>query len=123
MLQMVSSEMDTAIEARSIATSPLSSSSLSSPLCKIQKDKLLVIQWEHLNLYKFYPMALCSSWTIRCMLYPMSVVKSRLQLQRQNNEYNGMRDAFVKIIKHEGIGALYKVSFEGKKGRKFGLKW
>ncbi|ULU11576.1 hypothetical protein L5515_001258 [Caenorhabditis briggsae] len=103
---MVSSEMDTAIEARSIATSPLSQKI--SPLSQIQKDKLLVIQWEHLNLYKFYPMALCSSWTIRCMLYPMSVVKSRLQLQRQNNVYNGMRDAFVKIIRHEGIGALYK---------------
>lgn len=103
MLQMVSSEINSPLEARSIATSPLS-----SPLSKIQKDKLLVIQWEHLNLYKFYPMALCSSWTIRCMLYPMSVVKSRLQLQRQNNEYNGMKDAFVKIIRQEGIGALYK---------------
>ncbi|CAI2310521.1 unnamed protein product [Caenorhabditis sp. 36 PRJEB53466] len=104
--KMVSSEMDTAIEARSLTTSPLSSKI--SPLSQIQKDKLLVIQWEHLNLYKFYPMALCSSWTIRCMLYPMSVVKSRLQLQRQNNVYNGMRDAFVKIIRQEGIGALYK---------------
>lgn len=105
---MVSSDIDTAIEARSVATSPLSSKI--SPLSQIQKDKLLVIQWEHLNLYKFYPMALCSSWTIRCMLYPMSVVKSRLQLQRQNNIYNGMRDAFVKIIRQEGIGALYKVN-------------
>ncbi|PAV86377.1 hypothetical protein WR25_22350 [Diploscapter pachys] len=74
----------------------------------VKKDKLLVIEWEHLDLYRFYPMALASSWTIRCLLYPMSVVKSRLQLQRQNNMYTGMRHAFVKIITTEGAGALYR---------------
>lgn len=72
------------------------------------KKKLLVIEWEHLNLYRFYPMALASSWSIRCFLYPMSVVKSRLQLQRQNNMYKGMRHAFVEILRSEGVGALYR---------------
>ncbi|CAB3406982.1 unnamed protein product, partial [Caenorhabditis bovis] len=102
---MSSSDAETGVEASNLSTKRLSNH---NPLSNTQKDKLLVIQWEHLNLYKFYPMALCSSWTIRCLLYPMSVVKSRLQLQRQNNVYNGMRDAFVKIIRQEGIGALYK---------------
>lgn len=41
----------------------------------------------------------------------MSVVKSRLQLQRANNMYTGMRHAFVDIVKKEGMGALYRVSF------------
>uniref|UniRef100_A0AC34RDI4 Solute carrier family 25 member 44 n=1 Tax=Panagrolaimus sp. JU765 TaxID=591449 RepID=A0AC34RDI4_9BILA len=71
-------------------------------------QKLHIIEWEHLNLWKFYPMALASSWTVRCMLYPMSVVKSRLALQKQNHVYRGMRHAFVDIIKTEGIGALYR---------------
>ncbi|KAK6729729.1 hypothetical protein RB195_006654 [Necator americanus] len=72
------------------------------------KEKLLVIQWEHLNLWRFYPLALASSWSIRCFLYPMSVVKSRLQLQRQNNVYRGMRHAFTEILRVEGVGALYR---------------
>uniref|UniRef100_A0A1I8AUR2 Solute carrier family 25 member 44 n=1 Tax=Steinernema glaseri TaxID=37863 RepID=A0A1I8AUR2_9BILA len=71
-------------------------------------QKLHIIEWEHLDLYKFYPLAMCSSWTVRCLLYPMSVVKSRLQLQKQNNVYRGMRHAFVHIIQHEGAGALYR---------------
>ncbi|MFH4984330.1 hypothetical protein AB6A40_011039, partial [Gnathostoma spinigerum] len=62
----------------------------------------------HLNLWKFYPMALASSWTVRCFLYPMSVVKSRLQLQKQEAVYRGMRQAFVHIARTEGIGALYR---------------
>jgi len=70
--------------------------------------KLHIIEWEHLNLWKFYPMALASSWTVRCMLYPMSVVKSRLALQKQNNVYRGMRHAFVEIVTKEGAGALYR---------------
>ncbi len=72
-------------------------------------QKLHIIEWNHLNLWRFYPMALASSWTVRCLLYPMSVVKSRLQLQKQNNVYRGMRHAFVDIVRQEGFGALYKV--------------
>lgn len=40
-----------------------------------------------------------------------SVVKSRLQLQRKNNVYKGMRHAFAEILKVEGVGALYRVCF------------
>uniref|UniRef100_A0A0K0DA93 Mitochondrial carrier protein n=1 Tax=Angiostrongylus cantonensis TaxID=6313 RepID=A0A0K0DA93_ANGCA len=72
------------------------------------RERLLVIQWEHLDLWRFYPLALASSWSIRCVLYPMSVVKSRLQLQRQNSVYRGMRHAFTEILKVEGVGAFYR---------------
>ncbi|KAF8366704.1 hypothetical protein PRIPAC_84533 [Pristionchus pacificus] len=73
-----------------------------------RQQKLHIIEWEHLDLWKFYPCAIASSWSIRCFLYPMSVVKSRLQLQRANNMYTGMRHAFVDIVKKEGMGALYR---------------
>ncbi|KAI6222761.1 hypothetical protein M3Y95_00928000 [Aphelenchoides besseyi] len=67
-----------------------------------------VIEWNHLNLWKFYPMALATSWSVRCLLYPMSVVKSRLQLQKQNNVYRGTTHAFSSILRTEGFTALYR---------------
>uniref|UniRef100_A0A914IEN1 Uncharacterized protein n=1 Tax=Globodera rostochiensis TaxID=31243 RepID=A0A914IEN1_GLORO len=53
-------------------------------------------------------MALATSWSVRGLLYPLSVVKSRLQLQKQNNVYSGMRHAFVDIVRNEGMVALYR---------------
>jgi solute carrier family 25 protein 44 len=74
----------------------------------LEDQKLRIIEWQHLNLWKFYPLALASSFSVRCLLYPMSVVKSRLALQKQNNVYRGMTHAFSQIIKTEGIKALYR---------------
>uniref|UniRef100_A0A914Y5J6 Solute carrier family 25 member 44 n=1 Tax=Panagrolaimus superbus TaxID=310955 RepID=A0A914Y5J6_9BILA len=74
----------------------------------LEDQKLRIIEWQHLNLWKFYPLALASSFSVRCALYPMSVVKSRLALQKQNNVYRGMTHAFSQIIKTEGITALYR---------------
>uniref|UniRef100_A0AC35TLW3 Mitochondrial carrier protein n=1 Tax=Rhabditophanes sp. KR3021 TaxID=114890 RepID=A0AC35TLW3_9BILA len=71
-------------------------------------NQLHVIEWEHLNLQKFYPFALMSSWSVRGLLYPMTVLKSRLQLQRQNTMYKGTFDAFRHIVKNEGFTALYR---------------
>ncbi|CAD5212156.1 unnamed protein product [Bursaphelenchus xylophilus] len=85
----------------------MTSSDYEYPL-EVERKQLHVIEWNHLNLYKFYPMALATSWSVRCMLYPMSVVKSRLQLQKKNNVYRGMTHAFRTILKNEGITALYR---------------
>lgn len=74
----------------------------------MSSPQLHIIEWDHLNLWKFYPLAMASSWSVRCLLYPMSVVKSRLQLQRQNHVYTGMRHAFVDILSKEGPSALYR---------------
>lgn len=73
-----------------------------------ENRQLHIIEWEHLDLYKFYPLVMASSWSVRCLLYPMSVVKSRLQLQKQNTVYRGMRHAFVHILRNEGFTALYR---------------
>uniref|UniRef100_A0A915C5Z4 Mitochondrial carrier protein n=1 Tax=Parascaris univalens TaxID=6257 RepID=A0A915C5Z4_PARUN len=70
--------------------------------------QLHIIEWEHLDVYKFCPLAMASSWSIRCLLYPMSVVKSRLQLQKRNTVYRGMRHAFIHILRNEGFTALYR---------------
>ncbi|KAF8534755.1 mitochondrial carrier domain-containing protein [Trichophaea hybrida] len=45
-------------------------------------------------------------------MYPLDVVKTRVQLQDHtavgNDRYNGMVDCFKKIIKHEGFSRLYR---------------
>ncbi|KAI6183195.1 hypothetical protein M3Y97_00462700 [Aphelenchoides bicaudatus] len=73
-----------------------------------ERNQLHIVQWNHLDLYKFYPLALATSWSVRCLLYPFSVVKSRLQLQKQSNVYRGSFHAFSSILRHEGPGALYR---------------
>lgn len=42
------------------------------------------------------------------MLYPLTVVKARLQLQKQTNAYKSMGDAFKSILRYEGGRALYR---------------
>ncbi|KFY84050.1 hypothetical protein V500_09675 [Pseudogymnoascus sp. VKM F-4518 (FW-2643)] len=46
------------------------------------------------------------------VMYPLDVVKTRVQLQTGTatgaDAYNGMLDCFRKIIKHEGVGRLYR---------------
>ena len=44
------------------------------------------------------------------LVTPADVIKTRLQVQARKGEttYNGIRDAFVKILKEEGPRAFYK---------------
>eukprot|EP00842_Homolaphlyctis_polyrhiza_P006461 jgi/Hompol1/6816/HPOL_003794-RA len=41
-------------------------------------------------------------------MYPLDVVKTRFQIQVGNSEYTSIIDCFQKIIKNEGVGALYR---------------
>ena len=41
-------------------------------------------------------------------LYPVNVVKTRLQEQRGQGEYRGLRQALRLIIEREGVRGLYK---------------
>ncbi|KAK0519668.1 hypothetical protein OC834_007306 [Tilletia horrida] len=42
------------------------------------------------------------------LMYPLDVVKTRIQLQSGKGEYNGMLDCFRKIIASEGPARLYR---------------
>ncbi|CAD6887989.1 unnamed protein product [Tilletia controversa] len=42
------------------------------------------------------------------LMYPLDVVKTRIQLQSGKGEYSGMLDCFRKIIATEGPGRLYR---------------
>lgn len=41
-------------------------------------------------------------------MYPLDVVKTRFQIQVGNTEYTSIVDCFRKMIKHEGVGSLYR---------------
>ncbi|XP_068977318.1 solute carrier family 25 member 44 [Bombus flavifrons] len=66
------------------------------------------IEWDMMDKTKFFPLSMLSSFSVRCCLYPLTVIKTRLQIQKHNNMYNGMLDACRKIYKVEGIGGLYR---------------
>lgn len=55
----------------------------------------------------------CSKFTFRCALFPLTVIKTQLQVQssRHNDAYNGMIDAFAKIYRKDGFPGLYRGFF------------
>ncbi|XP_072024415.1 solute carrier family 25 member 44-like [Amphiura filiformis] len=75
-----------------------------------EKDRknIRIIEWDDMDKRKFYAFGMVLSMTIRGMIYPTSLIKTRLQVQRQNAIYHGTWDAFKKITKYEGVRGLYK---------------
>lgn len=49
-----------------------------------------------------------SSFSVRCALYPLTLIKTRLQIQKHNVVYKGMIDAYSKIFRYEGVAGLYR---------------
>ncbi|XP_068744884.1 solute carrier family 25 member 44-like [Montipora capricornis] len=66
------------------------------------------IEWEEMDKRKFYFFGPTLFLGIRALLYPANLVKTRLQVQRKNALYKGSFDAFVKVVRFEGIRGLYK---------------
>jgi len=69
------------------------------------------VEWEMLDKAKFFPMSMASSFTVRCCLYPLTLIRTRLQIQYRSNEYNGTWDAGRKILRTEGVRGLYRGFF------------
>ncbi len=66
------------------------------------------IQWMHMNKAKYYPLTVINMFTIRSVLYPLALVRTRLQVQRGRSLYTGTINAMQTIVKYEGMRALYK---------------
>lgn len=66
------------------------------------------IEWEMMDKTKFFPLSMLSSFSVRCALYPLTLIKTRLQIQKNNSLYTGTFDAYGKIYKYEGFGGLYR---------------
>lgn len=72
------------------------------------KPFLKTIEWDMMDKQKFFPLSMLSSFTVRCALYPLTVIKTQLQVQFRNDVYSGMVDAAVKIYSKEGSAGLYR---------------
>ncbi|KAM6434884.1 solute carrier family 25 member 44 isoform 2-T2 [Liasis olivaceus] len=72
------------------------------------KRNIQIIEWEHLDKKKFYVFGVCMTMMIRISVYPFTLIRTRLQVQRGKSLYNGTFDAFVKILRAEGAAGLYR---------------
>ncbi|KAI1904053.1 hypothetical protein AGOR_G00001720 [Albula goreensis] len=73
-----------------------------------QKRNIQIIEWEDLDKRKFYSFGVFMTMTIRATVYPATLIRTRLQVQRGKSMYNGTLDAFVKILRTEGVRGLYR---------------
>lgn len=67
-----------------------------------------ICSFEYQDRKKFLSLTVVNSLFMRSVLYPLVLVKTRLQVQKQNTVYSGTSDAFRKIIRTEGFCGLYK---------------
>lgn len=74
----------------------------------IEAEFIKTIEWDMMNKAKFFPLSMLSSFTVRCCLYPLTVIKTQLQVQHRNDVYKGMLDAGSKIYRAEGVPGLYR---------------
>jgi len=75
------------------------------------EPKFHVIEWDMMDRNKFLSLSVVNSLFLRSVQYPLVLVRTRLQVQRQNTVYKGSLDAFRKIIRTEGFCGLYKGKF------------
>lgn len=69
------------------------------------------IDWERLDKTKFFLVGAGLFSGISCLLYPLTVVKTRVQVQDRGSAtaYKSMADAYRQIFRHEGVRGFYKV--------------
>lgn len=50
---------------------------------------LRTIEWDMMDKTKFFPLSMLSSFCVRCSLYPLTLIKTRLQIQKHGQMYEG----------------------------------
>ena len=61
-------------------------------------SRVQTIEWDMLDKRRFYPYSMVSSFTVRCFLYPLTLVRTRLQVGNINlGEYSS---GFFILIEH-----------------------
>ncbi|XP_008409417.1 solute carrier family 25 member 44a [Poecilia reticulata] len=73
-----------------------------------QKGAIQIIEWEDLDKRKFYSLGVFMTLTTRATVYPASLIRTRLQVQKGKAMYSGTFDAFCKILRTEGVRGLYR---------------
>ncbi|KAM9814595.1 solute carrier family 25 member 44a [Syngnathus typhle] len=73
-----------------------------------QKGAIQIIEWEDLDKRKFYSLGVLMTLSTRATVYPASLIRTRLQVQKGKALYSGTADAFCKILRAEGVRGLYR---------------
>lgn len=47
------------------------------------------IEWHMMDKSKFFPLSMLSHFCVRASLYPLTLIKTRLQLQKHDQMYKG----------------------------------
>lgn len=71
-------------------------------------EGLTVVELHMMDMKIFFPLCTMSSFSIRTLLYPLHLIKTRMQIQRHYSLYSNLPEAFRKISKAEGIKGLYR---------------
>ncbi|CAF2896225.1 unnamed protein product [Rotaria sp. Silwood2] len=66
------------------------------------------IDWPMLDKARFIPLNLVSTFIVRSVLYPITLVRTRLQVQVKSSIYRGTWHALCTTVRYEGFRALYK---------------
>ncbi|XP_043309890.1 solute carrier family 25 member 44 isoform X2 [Cervus canadensis] len=72
------------------------------------KRNIQIIEWEHLDKKKFYVFGVAMTMMIRVSVYPFTLIRTRLQVQKGRSLYHGTFDAFIKILRADGVTGLYR---------------
>jgi len=74
----------------------------------IGSNSITVVELHMMDKRMYFPLTAVSGFTIRSILYPFTLVKTRLQLQRRRTVYTSLYDAFKKIVANESPRGLYR---------------
>lgn len=74
-----------------------------------KKSGLYDIKWSMIDKRTYFPLTIANMFAIRSLLYPLTLVRTRLQVQVTKAQlYRGTFHALAKISRLEGYAALYK---------------
>lgn len=71
-------------------------------------EKVEIIEWHQLEKKKYFLFMNVYMLSTNAVLFPVELVKTRLQLQRTKAVYKNTLDVVYKTVKHEGFLGLYK---------------
>lgn len=82
--------------------------SLSVPVANIKNNNISDIQWAMIDKKRYFPLTVMNMFAVRTLLYPLTLIRTRLQVQARDSLYTGTINALRTVVKYEGFLALYK---------------
>ncbi|VDO99942.1 unnamed protein product [Soboliphyme baturini] len=73
-----------------------------------QPKQVEVIEWDMMKKSKFASLNIMSSLGVRALLYPLTLVKTRMQVTSKGGPYRGALATLSGILREEGPTALYR---------------